>query len=112
MKKCGLILSSSAEQLEIEMENAGVKSQWRKRIVLARQLQPDMIPDLKDLLSKTKAQSEATAYLEMKKRMLQSYGKKRHELYKMARDLPLTGKPSQHCKKLINLLCPKHPDLM
>ena len=61
---------------------------------------------------KGKIAAGATAHFDAKKRILQLYGPKATDRYKQAMVLVMTDKPSQHCRKLINILCPKHPILV
>ena len=56
------------------MENAGVKSQWTKRMQLYKALPPHMVDEMKDLLSKSKTAAGATAYYEMKQRLVTQFG--------------------------------------
>ena len=98
-------------QLENELESAGVLSQWRKRIVLVRQLPQDIQQELRDLLCKPRATILTTAYIDLKTRLIQMYGRKPGHGFREARKMVLVGKPSQLAKKLINTLCPSHPTL-
>ena len=98
-------------QLEMLMESAETKSQWMKRLILQRNLPPDVAEDMQDLLSEGKTAAGATAYKKLKTRILGVHGPRKEEIYKKAKGLMLTGKPSQLCRKLISTLCPKHPDL-
>ena len=97
-------------QLEMQMENSGVKSQWQKRLLLHNLLPPDIIEDLKDLLNLNKTEA-GDAYKDMKTRIWETFGPKPESAYRLARDMQLVGKPSQLAKKLINILCPTHQDL-
>ena len=53
-------------QLEMLLESAECKSQWMKRLVLQRNLPPDVVEDLQDLFSKGKTDPGATAYYDAK----------------------------------------------
>ena len=99
-------------QFEMMMENAGVKSQWTKRCQLYRFLPPRIVNEMKDILNKKKTDAgAATIYKTMKARLTQQFGPRPADRFYQAENLPRTGKPSQHAKALINILCPKHPEV-
>ncbi len=100
-------------QFEMHLEHAGVKSQWRKRNELHKILMPTpgVIDELKDMLSKGKATAGSTPYKDLKDRLVELYGPKPADAYRIAKKLQRVGKPSQFAKKLINILCPNHPNL-
>ncbi len=99
-------------QFEMMMENAGVKSQWTKRCQLYRFLPPRIVNEMKDVLNKKKTDAgAATIYKTMKARLTQQFGPRPADRFYQAENLPRTGKPSQHAKALINILCPKHPEV-
>ena len=99
-------------QLEMHLESVGVASQWMKRLILQRNLPPDVIEDLEDLLVRGKVAAGNTAYFDVKTRILEIWGPRPEDVYKVAKSLVMTGKPSQLAKKLINTICPKHPTLV
>ena len=109
---CPVNIKFFFSQLEMLMETTGVQSQWQKRLLLKRNLPQDVISELEDLLVKNRAEAGVTAYKDLKDRLFEAYGPTPEEAYHTARALVMTGKPSQHAKKLINILCPKHPTLM
>ena len=92
-------------QLEMLMESSGCASQWMKRLLLQRNLPSDVVEDLEDIFSKGQTAAGATAYIDAKTRVLELYGPKPNDKYKMAKELVMTGKPSQYCRQLIQILC-------
>ena len=98
-------------QFESHLENAGINSQWSKRIVLHKQLDSKKQDDCEDLLIKKKSEAGETPYYDLKKRILDLYGPQIEDAYDKACGMFLTDKPSQLAKRLISTLCPKHPDL-
>ena len=99
-------------QLEMHLESSGCKSQWVKRLIMQKNLPSDVLEDIEDILRKGKATAGATAYKVAKDRILELYGPRPEEVYKKAKDLQMTSKPSHLCMQLINILCPEHPDLL
>ena len=71
-----------------------------------------MVEDIQDLLSKGKSTAGATPYKDVKTRIVEIYGQRPEDVYKVAKDLMLTGKPSQLARKLIQVVCPKHADMV
>ena len=98
-------------QLEMHLHTAGVRAQWTKRLLLHKQLPADVVAEVKDLLRKSKAAAGATAYKDVKDRVMGAFGSKPEDDYAEAEALVLTGKPSQLLHKLINIVCKKHPFL-
>ena len=98
-------------QLEMQMETAGVKSQWQKRLLLQRNLPPEIIAELEDLLIQKQSEAGDLLYKDLKDRLFKGYGPRPEDSYRKARDLVMTGKPSGFAKILINELCTKHPTL-
>ena len=92
------------------MDGMGVKSQWEKRLVLQKQHKtvPGVIAELKDLLVMPKSAAGATAYKDVKDRILEAFGSRPEDAFRRAR---MTGKPSQFANKLINILCRDNPKL-
>ena len=100
-------------QLEMLLESAECGSQWMKRLVLQRSLPSTVVEDLQDIFSKGKVQAGATAYIDAKTRILELYAPRAEDKWKKAKDmLLLDEKPSQLCRKLIQVLCPKHPTMV
>ena len=98
-------------QLEMHLATAGVKAQWTKRLQLHKQLPPEVVAELKDLLRKSKAAAGATPYKDLKDRILETFATKPEDVYYEAESLIMKGKPSQLLKQLINKICPSHPNL-
>ena len=100
-------------QLEMHMEASGVLSQWLKRLLLQRSLPSDIVADMEDLLTRGKAEAGATAYKDVKDRIMELYGPRPEDVYRKAKDMVLLPgmKPSQLAKQMIGVLCPKHPTL-
>ena len=99
------------QQLEMHLQTAGIKAQWTKRLLLHKQLPPDVIAELKDLLRKDKSRAGAQPYKDLKDRIIETFGQKPEDAFEEAEALMLVGKPSQLCNRLVNILCPEHPDL-
>ena len=97
--------------LENQLETTGTKSQWMKRAILQRCLPEDVVEELQDILAKGKTAAGATAYYDVKVRLIELYGQTPEDVYREAKGLELTGRPSQLATKLINKLCSKHPTL-
>ena len=91
-------------QLEMHLQNAGVKKQWSKRIKLHQLLPDGVMPEIKDLLRKTETTAGDTPYKNLKERILAYFGPNDEDLYIKASQMTMTGKPSQMAKKLIDLL--------
>ena len=89
------------------MTTAGVKSQWTKRLQLQRFLPENVAAELKDLLRKDESEAGATPYKTLKVRILETFGPRPEDRYRKAKELVLTGRPSQLCKQLIDILCEK-----
>ena len=53
----------------------------------------------------------ATPYHDLKTRILDTFGTKPDNTFETAAALVMTGKPSQLLNKIINTLCPNHPNL-
>ena len=98
-------------QLENHLENAGVHSQWTKRMVLQKQLDPSVQADCKDLLQKKKSEAGATPYFDLKSQLFDIYGPQPEDGFYQAEALRLTAKPSQLAKRIISSLCPAHTTL-
>ena len=99
-------------QLEMHLQTAGVGKQWTKRLLLHKQLPADVISELKDLLRKSQAEAGATPYLDLKTRILQTWGRKPEEAYAEAKGMVMVNKPSQLANQLVNIICCKHPNLV
>ena len=99
------------QQLEMQLELSGVKSQWLKRLIAQKQFPQEIQKELKWILSKNKEQAGNTAYYDLKVELLKKYGPKKGSAYKQARQLVLIGKPSHLAKQLIDLLCKRQPPL-
>ena len=52
-------------QIEMQMETAGVASQWQKRLLLQKALPPDLIEDVKDLLVLDQDQAGSHCYKDL-----------------------------------------------
>ena len=98
-------------QLEMLLESAGCKSQWHKRLVLQRNLPSDVVEDIQDILSRAKTEAGVTAYFDAKFRILEIYAPRAEDKWKEAKEMVMTGRPSQLLKKLISHICPKHPKM-
>ena len=99
-------------QFEMHLTTAGIKKQWSKRILLHKQLPPDVIAETKDILRKAQTEAGATPYKDLKERILGTFGTKPEDDYYKAKAMVMTGKPSQLAKTLVNTICPAHPDLV
>ena len=47
-------------QLEMQMETAGIKSQWQKRLMLQKNLPPNIISELENLLIQKQSEAGTT----------------------------------------------------
>ena len=67
------------QQLELQLELTGVKSQWLKRLIAQRQLPKNIQKELKWLLSKNKEQVGNAAYYDLKVQLLKNYGPTKYD---------------------------------
>ena len=93
-------------QLEDQLTLIGVKKQWTKKIALVRFLPPDIQNEVKSLLKLGQTAAGDDIYYRIKKQLLKLYGPKPEDAYLLAKNLVLTGKPSQLGHKLVEILCP------
>ena len=98
-------------EIEDAMELIQIKSQWLKRQVLARALDPLIKAEVKDLLIKKKADAGNDIYKQLKYRLLELFGPKQEDAYEEAANLVLTGKPSALAKRIMVLICDKKKPL-
>ena len=63
-------------QFEAHLENAGVKSQWLKRITLHKQLSTEQQDDCMDILKKKKSEAGTQPYYDLKNACLISMAQK------------------------------------
>ena len=68
------------QQLEMQLELSGVKSQWLKRLIAQKQLPQEIQKELKWILSKDKEQAVNTAYYDLKVELLKKYGPNKAQL--------------------------------
>merc|ERR1711951_337508 len=83
-------------QLEMHLQTAEIKAQWTKRLLLHKQLPPDVVNEVKDLLRKNKATAGAQPYKDLKDRIIEKFASNKEEAMLM------TGKPSQLLNQMIN----------
>ena len=93
-------------QLEDQLTLIGVKRQWTKKIALVRFLPPEIQNEVKSLLKLGQTAAGNDIYFRIKKQLLKMYGPKPEDAYMLAKNLVLTGAPSQLGKQLVELLCP------
>ena len=86
-----------------------VKSQWLKRQVLSRALDPLVKAEVKDLLIKKGSEAGGDIYKQLKLRLLELFGPKTEDDYEEAVAMLLMGKSSALAKKLMVKLCDKTP---
>ena len=104
-------LAFSFVVLENQIEATGCLSRWMKQLILLWQRPPDVIAEMKDIVSKTKMQAGATDYKVVKDRIIKAFGPQFGDAFREALGTQMTGKPYQLVNKLINLLCSNHPNL-
>ena len=93
-------------QLEDQLTLIGVKKQWTKKIALVRFLPPEIQTEVKSLLKLGQTAAGENIYFRIKTQLLKLYGPKPEDAYMLAKNLVLTGSPSQLGKQLVELLCP------
>jgi hypothetical protein len=93
-------------QLEDQLTLIGVKKQWTKKIALVRFLPPEIQSEVKSLLKLGQTAAGNDIYFRIKKQLLKLYVPKPEDAYMLAKNLVLSGTPSQLGKQLVELLCP------
>merc|ERR1711923_624841 len=71
-------------ELEDAMEMIQVRSQWLKRQVLSRALDPQVKAEVKDLLVKKKSEAGNDIYKVLKNRLLELFGPRKEDAYEEA----------------------------
>ena len=66
------------------MELVSITSQWYKRIVLQNNLPEKVLAEVKHLLKKNKASAGATAYKDLKLKVMELFAKKEETLFEEA----------------------------
>ena len=98
-------------QIENEMFTCEIKSQWMKRVVLVKNLPPEVQNDVKSLLVLKQSEAPPDIYKQVKKELLRIHAPKEEDKYKKALGRVLTGLPSQLGQQLINDICDKSQKL-
>ena len=98
-------------QLENEMYQCGVKSQWLKRCVLVKNLPAKIQADVKSLLLIKQSAAPADLYKQIKEEILRIHAPAKEDNFKKALSRVLVGLPSQLGEILINDICTKTPKL-
>ena len=93
-------------QLEDQLTLIGVKKQWTKKIALVRFLPPEIQNEVKSLLKLGQTAAGDDIYFRIKTKLLKMFGPKPEDAYLIAKNLVLTGKPSQLGHQLVEKLCP------
>ena len=71
-------------QIENEMFTCTIKSQWMKRVVLVKNLPPEVQNDVKSLLVLKQSEAPADIYKQVKTELLRIYAPKEEDKYKKA----------------------------
>ena len=98
-------------QLENEMYQCGVKSQWLKRCVLVKNLPAKIQADVKSLLLIKQSAAPPDLYKQIKEEILRIHAPAKEDNFKKALSRVLVGLPSQLGEILINDICTKTPKL-
>ena len=81
-------------QIENEMLTCTIKSQWMKRVVLVKNLPPEVQADVKALLRLKKTEAPTDIYKQVKMELLRLHAPKCEDNFKKALGRVLTGLPS------------------
>ena len=92
-------------QLENEMMQCEIKSQWMKRCILVKNLPPKVQADVKSLLLVKQTAAPVDLYKKIKTEILRLHAPQKEATFKKALSRVLTGVPSQLGQVLINDIC-------
>ena len=74
-------------------------------------LPQDIANTCNDLFGQTKTEADAMIYRQCKQRLLKKFGPKPEQDYEKAKNIVMTGLPSEAAKEIRNLMCHKKPQL-
>ena len=92
-------------QLESQLRWSGVKAQFSKLQVLAQNLPPDIMDEVKPHFRVAEEEASNQCYKRAKDNILELFAKSEEEEFAQALGLTLVGKPSTLCKKIMDLIC-------
>lgn len=99
-------------QLEAKMRFAGIQSQWTKLQVVITLIPQSVAEEIKHLLRvSSQANASETCYKDVKKEIIELFGRQEEDTFELASQLVLTTTPSALMKKIIDICCPTHPKL-